>query len=524
MANDASGGIKIRNGKNAYIGSNHFKDVPLLTYIYGDLTKEECTLYNTTIYNNFFRQTTNLEGEGTGILYYQSYRDGEEVNFKDETWNDAYGDVQNFVIYKNQFMTEAKTQITISNRATTAFGKGEFVAYENKYYGKDELVGYNKGNFSLTESSEQNVLTKVTQSFNTYKDIEIPLMPTGVDYDDINEAIKEAEAFYNEIVNDQLIADMVGYYDPVIAEELKNLLDNSKEMVKNGATQKEVDERVVEIEETLKKLKDTEDKGFQDVPTARPDDAPIVEVKPDVDPDLDEDMNVNPDEDQVVEDKPTTLPDDFEVDTNQPETDTDKPEVDANKPDESDPEKDPVTENESETDEPSDNVKPEVSPEENKPSDDNSNNSSTDKPSSKPEEDKIESGKPGFNNPSTGTKPEVYTGNNVINESKPGLGKEESKPSTESTPETDEKPSAGTGNTQSSSTNNATDSEVDHNTNNNTSEKVEYEDSADNKHEENRLPWLLLGLVSALFTGAIAWFLALFVKRNKKEEEEESNK
>ena len=59
MANDASGGIKIRNGKNAYIGSNHFKDVPLLTYIHGDLTKEECTLYNTTIYNNFFF-TTNI--------------------------------------------------------------------------------------------------------------------------------------------------------------------------------------------------------------------------------------------------------------------------------------------------------------------------------------------------------------------------------------------------------------------------------------------------------------------------------
>ncbi|MGN0028068.1 MAG: glycosyl hydrolase family 28-related protein, partial [Clostridium sp.] len=35
MENGAAGGVKIRNGKNAYVGSNYFDDVPLLTYIYG---------------------------------------------------------------------------------------------------------------------------------------------------------------------------------------------------------------------------------------------------------------------------------------------------------------------------------------------------------------------------------------------------------------------------------------------------------------------------------------------------------
>ena len=115
MENGAAGGVKIRNGKNAYVGSNHFKDVPVLTYIYGDLTKEECVLYNTTIYNNLFHQTTNFGGQGTGILYYQSYRDGDTLEFKvtnpdgttgKEPWDNAFGDVQNFVIYKNQFFNE----------------------------------------------------------------------------------------------------------------------------------------------------------------------------------------------------------------------------------------------------------------------------------------------------------------------------------------------------------------------------------------------------------------------------------
>ena len=40
MENGAAGGLKIRNGENAYIGSNHFYDVPVLTYIYGDLTQD----------------------------------------------------------------------------------------------------------------------------------------------------------------------------------------------------------------------------------------------------------------------------------------------------------------------------------------------------------------------------------------------------------------------------------------------------------------------------------------------------
>ena len=146
MENGAAGGLKIRNGENAYIGSNHFYDVPVLTYIYGDLTQEECILYNTTIYNNLFHQVTNFGGQGTGILYYQSFRDGDDLSFKvtnadgttgTNTWNDAFGDVQNFVIYKNQFLSDDRDQITISGRAQQAYKNGKFIASGNTYVEKD---------------------------------------------------------------------------------------------------------------------------------------------------------------------------------------------------------------------------------------------------------------------------------------------------------------------------------------------------------------------------------------------------
>ena len=44
MENGAAGGVKIRNGKNAYVGSNHFKDVPVLIYIWRFNKRGMCTL------------------------------------------------------------------------------------------------------------------------------------------------------------------------------------------------------------------------------------------------------------------------------------------------------------------------------------------------------------------------------------------------------------------------------------------------------------------------------------------------
>ena len=188
MENGAAGGVKIRNGKNAYVGSNHLKDVPVLTYIYGDLTKAECVLYNTTIYNNLFHKTTNFGGEGTGILYYQSYRDGDTLEFKSngvvtDTWTDAYGDVKNFLIYNNKFMSDDRDLITISGRANTAYSNNEFLAHGNKYVDKDMLVNYRvSGNYALSESQEADILQKLNSGYNKYNSVAIPLNPAKVDY------------------------------------------------------------------------------------------------------------------------------------------------------------------------------------------------------------------------------------------------------------------------------------------------------------------------------------------------------
>lgn len=267
MENGAAGGVKIRNGKNAYVGSNHFKDVPVLTYIYGDLTKEECVLYNTTIYNNLFHQTTNFGGQGTGILYYQSYRDGDTLEFKvtnpdgttgKEPWANAFGDVQNFVIYKNQFLSDDRDQITISNRAEKAFKDNQFIASENRYVEKDTLVGYNKGNFVLGESTENKALSKVNDSYNKYKDVEIPLTPATVDHSKINIEIDKAKEFYNEILNNDLIGILGGQHPQEVVDELLDLIADTEDLINKGQlNQWDTNTRLTLIQKTIEKVQAT---------------------------------------------------------------------------------------------------------------------------------------------------------------------------------------------------------------------------------------------------------------------------
>ena len=268
MENGAAGGVKIRNGVNAYIGANHFKNVPLLMYIYPDLTKEECVLYDTTIYNNLFHQTTNFGGTGTGILYYQSFKEGENLNFKEDTWLDAYGDVQNFVIYNNTFMSDDRDQITISNRAEFAYENNQFLAYGNKYAeDKDVSVKYNAGNFSLSEAKESEVLAKVNSGFAQLSHISIPLTPVQVDHHHLDRQIAEANAFYNEILANGQIGILEGEYSEAVAEELKHLVSETETLINSNAiTQWETNRRLTLIQETVEKLKASiNDKGLAPV-------------------------------------------------------------------------------------------------------------------------------------------------------------------------------------------------------------------------------------------------------------------
>lgn len=131
MENGAAGGVKLRNGEGAYVGSNYFKEVPLLTYIYKDLTKEECILHDTTIYNNVFDETNNMDKDCTGILYYQNFNNGETVTFPDGTVDsNVQGDIKNFIVYKNRFLSNEDSLITISNKAKD---------YEDQFYVKGNI-------------------------------------------------------------------------------------------------------------------------------------------------------------------------------------------------------------------------------------------------------------------------------------------------------------------------------------------------------------------------------------------------
>ncbi|MDY2632529.1 MAG: DUF5011 domain-containing protein [Clostridium sp.] len=268
MENGAAGGVKIRNGNNAYVGSNYFDDVPLLTYIYGDLSRNDTLLYDTVIHNNLFHAKTNFGGEGTGILYYQSFKDGETLEFDvknsdgtvtKDVWKDAYGDVKNFIIYKNSFLSDERDGITISGRANTAYGNNEFLAYGNTYMELSTLVNYNnKGNYELPEASEGLILSKVNAGYNTYKDVKIPLTPAKVDQSYLEEALGEADKFYQDIINNNLVGDLEGQYSEEATNEFKDKLDQTNNLINSGnLTQAEANKNLTEITEALDKLKDS---------------------------------------------------------------------------------------------------------------------------------------------------------------------------------------------------------------------------------------------------------------------------
>lgn len=266
MENGAAGGVKIRNGYNVYVGANYFDNVPLLTYIYGDLSREDTLLYDTVIYNNLFHAKSNFGGEGTGILYYQSFRDGDTLSFNvknsdgtvtKDVWENAYGDVKNFIIYKNSFLSDERDQITISGRAQTAYKNNEFLAYGNTYMESSNPVNYNtKGNLGIPEASEELILSKVNSGYNTYKDVEIPLTPAEVDYTYLKEAIAEAENFYQDIFNNSLIGILGGQYSQELSNELKELLEKTNNLINSGAlNQAETNKALTSIKELLEKLK-----------------------------------------------------------------------------------------------------------------------------------------------------------------------------------------------------------------------------------------------------------------------------
>lgn len=178
MENSSAGGVKIRNGENIYVGNNYFKEVPLLTYIYGDLTKEETLLYDTVIHSNVFEM--DVDKSTTTILFYQSFFDGDDLAFTNgATWPNAYGDVQRFVVYNNIFSGPEEMEIAISWRPIYALTQGEFYSFNNAYDSSGELVNYNTGNAIVQDKGEKEVVAAISPQNGYYLFSEMSLPQVG---------------------------------------------------------------------------------------------------------------------------------------------------------------------------------------------------------------------------------------------------------------------------------------------------------------------------------------------------------
>jgi len=274
MENSAAGGIKIRNGVNAYIGANYFNNVPLLTYIYPDLTKSETKLYDLVIHKNLFHQKTNFGGEGTGILYYQSFRDGDNLEFKsgsqqdgsDLKWDNAFGDVKNFIKYNNEFYSDSRDRITISGRANAAYTNNQFVAHGNVYYQgiknrAANYVNYNtSGNYGIPEQTKgfvENLISGISTGtlYDLYKSEFIPYYPSTVDKFYLKDLSYQVDVLLNKIV----VQDMVGNTSSKFSVESFNHLiivnRNIKDILsKASVSQDEINLAYTELDEALKSL------------------------------------------------------------------------------------------------------------------------------------------------------------------------------------------------------------------------------------------------------------------------------
>lgn len=287
MENGSAGGVKLRNGNNVYVGSNFFNNVPLLTYIYGDLTKSETLLYNTVIHKNMFSQSS-LDGKQGTILYYQSFRDGDNLEFTRPTaaspeteWKNAYGDVKAFSILNNEFNSDTEDGITISGRAKTAFNNNGFWASGNIYFNPNannggtihngsknqNKVNYNtNGNYGLKESTKQeleNIIyngpgsaSRTINLYQQYKDLDIVSYPPTTDKFYLDNLINQAQNLINKIQNENFVGDYVNRFTEESYNKLVITINNViKVLNENNSSQDDINKAYDLLDKALKELK-----------------------------------------------------------------------------------------------------------------------------------------------------------------------------------------------------------------------------------------------------------------------------
>ena len=247
MENSAAGGVKIRNGKNAYIGSNNFNDVGLLTYIYNDLTPEEVELHDTIIYNNLFQQTTNMGKEGTGILYYQSFFDTEVI-----------GDVRNFVMLDNKFVGNDDFRIIISHRPKQALANNQFIASGNVYEEDGTSVKYHSGNVSLNESTKDVALGRIAQTsgYYAYHTEDIPMTPHKVITKYLKNLANTIQSKIDQFKQENQVGTLAGQYSRESIKKIEDFIVTIKDKLAKGllTTQSETNTLYTELETMFNNL------------------------------------------------------------------------------------------------------------------------------------------------------------------------------------------------------------------------------------------------------------------------------
>lgn len=165
--------------------------------------------------------------------------------------------MQNFVIYKNQFLSDDRDQITISNRAETALNNNQFIAHGNTYYEYNDInVNYHSESSTLPEETNETALAKLNDGFEKYGTTPIPLMPPKVIYEHINEVIQEANDFYNDLLNNNLIGIHGGKHNVEVANEMKKFLEETEQSIAaETLNQWHTNKTLTLIQETLERLK-----------------------------------------------------------------------------------------------------------------------------------------------------------------------------------------------------------------------------------------------------------------------------
>ena len=240
--NGVAGGVKITNGTNAYIGSNHFSNVPLFVSTDSNLTNP--SLHNTVIYNNFFQQVTNFGEDGTGIVIDQS------------STTDSITDL---VIYQNEFKSDERDGINISANAQNAVDNNEILAFDNKYKNNNKAVNY-IGDITLNESTLADIQGDLAnnEGFTNYQNELIPLIPVNVDYTNLEEVYEEAKQFLEDIINNNLVGDTEGMYPTNLVQQLQDTLANIEQLYNEGKLlQAETNTFVTELAELHELVKNS---------------------------------------------------------------------------------------------------------------------------------------------------------------------------------------------------------------------------------------------------------------------------